>query len=251
VGGRSVRPVADPYFPDSSAARDDLAAMDGGGSMRSLLCGGAMRTCALRMLELPCARGFCSRGFLSPLTNSETDLLWGSLAILALSARGVFTKPCGRLAGTQADVGAHLATDWAKWYHRRRRRTDRARLRRSRGRSGICSTGQTVAGTPSQYMARMFKTPFLRPFPATRRGLRRMCVGNITTADQSTLHSPFRAARADLVALRATSGRILFPTLKARPWVRRRGRNSARPQYLAGPREIFLKACATGRISTI
>jgi anthraniloyl-CoA monooxygenase len=59
------------------------------------------------------------------------------------------------------------------------------------------STGQTVADAKPIY-GRMFQTPFAEQI-RNEAGLRTMCVGNITTADQ--VNTILAAGRADLVAL--------------------------------------------------
>ena len=63
------------------------------------------------MLELHCAHGYLLSSFISPLTNRRTDEYGGSLEPAALSARGLPRHARG-MAGAEADVGAHLGTDW-------------------------------------------------------------------------------------------------------------------------------------------
>ena len=131
-----------PYFPDSQVPREmDRAAMD---RVKQEFVAAALRgeACGFDMLELHCAHGYLLASFISPLTNTRTDEYGGSLANRLRYPLEVFDGDARGMAGAQADVGAHLRDRLGRGrHHRRRRGGGRARVRRSRRRSGRCLHG--------------------------------------------------------------------------------------------------------------
>jgi len=131
--------------------------------------------------------GYCSRALFRRLTNRRTDAIGGSLANRLRFPLEVFEAL--RRPGRHKPMSCASRTDWEKWYHRLRRRRDRARFAK-RGPIGRCLNRTDRAGRPAS-ICRMSRH-LLRPGPnrgAGGRPWRRQ----ITTAIRSTPFSP-RAA---------------------------------------------------------
>ncbi len=189
------------------------------------------------MLELHCAHGYLMASFLSPLTNRRTDDYGGSLENRLRFPLEVFDAMREVWPAHKPMSVRISATDWAEErHHRRRCRRDRPCFCRAWGRPR-----RRVDG-PNRRCARQGRSTVAcsrRRSPircATRRGSPRMCVGNITAADQ--VNTILAAGRADLVAL----GRphLVDPsfTMKAAAWYGAKDIHCP-PQYLPGKDQVF------------
>jgi 2,4-dienoyl-CoA reductase-like NADH-dependent reductase (Old Yellow Enzyme family) len=149
-------------------------------------------------LELHCAHGYLLSAFLSPLTNRRTDEYGGVAdATRALPARGL-PRDARRLAGRQADVGAHLGARLARGgQHRRRRRRDRAHLQRRRCRPHRCLGRPGGEGGAARLRPDVADAVRRSRAPGGR--VATIAVGAITDADQA--NGIIASGRADLVAI--------------------------------------------------
>ncbi|MBS0559993.1 MAG: bifunctional salicylyl-CoA 5-hydroxylase/oxidoreductase [Proteobacteria bacterium] len=193
-----VAPSALPYYPYSVVPREiTRAEMD---EIRDAFVAAARRglRAGFDMLELHAAHGYLLASFISPLTNLRTDEYGGSLENRLRYPLEVFDAlrdvwPQDRPMSVRIS-----ATDWKEGGITGDDAVAIARAFAAHGCDLIdVSTGQTVHDAQPVY-GRMFQTPFAEQI-RNEGGLRTMCVGNITTADQ--VNTILAAGRADLVAL--------------------------------------------------
>ncbi|WP_158932576.1 bifunctional salicylyl-CoA 5-hydroxylase/oxidoreductase [Acidisphaera sp. S103] len=155
-------------------------------------------SCNFDMLELHCAHGYLLASFLSPLTNTRTDMYGGSVENRLRFPLEVFDAMRAVWPDDKPMSVRLSATDWADGGISE---PDVAIIARTFAAHGCdlidVSTGQTVADAAPVY-GRMFQVPF-SDMIRNETGLSTMCVGSITSADQ--INTILAAGRADLVAL--------------------------------------------------
>jgi anthraniloyl-CoA monooxygenase len=194
----TVAPSALPYFPYSVVPREiDRAEMD---RIRDAFVAAAQRGLRIGfdMLELHAAHGYLLASFISPLTNHRTDDYGGSLENRLRYPLEVFDALRAVWPQDQPMSVRISATDWKEGGITGEDSVLIARAFAAHGCDLIdVSTGQTVHDSEPVY-GRMFQTPYSEQI-RNEAGLRTMCVGNITTADQ--VNTILAAGRADLVAL--------------------------------------------------
>jgi anthraniloyl-CoA monooxygenase len=187
-----------PYFPHSVVPRElGREEMD---AIRGAFVAAAQRgeRIGFDMLELHAAHGYLLASFISPLTNRRTDEYGGSLENRLRYPLEIFDALRTAWPADKPMSVRISATDWTEGGITG---DDAVLIARAFAEHGCdlidVSTGQTVADAKPIY-GRMFQTPFAEQI-RNEAGLRTMCVGNITTADQ--VNTILAAGRADLVAL--------------------------------------------------
>ena len=223
-----------PYYPHSVVPREiDRAEMD---AIRDAFVAAAQRghRIGFDMLELHAAHGYLLASFISPLTNRRSDAYGGSLENRLRYPLEIFDALRAVWPADKPMSVRISATDWKEGGITGDDAVTIAEAFAAHGCDLIdVSTGQTVADASPIY-GRMFQTPFAEQI-RNEAGLRTMCVGNITNADQ--VNTILAAGRADLVALGRPHLTDPYFTLRAAAQYGVDGQ-ACPPQYLPGQQQL-------------